>query len=134
MTERKPKTLFSEEDRLLCKELLEQGHSFAFIAQALGREASVVRRWAVRLAMVHSKRPWDDKDKAAARKLLEDGVKPYAIAEALGRSANSVYAFMSRIRAETPPPKPAVRRDPYIAWMIAQEYLRRRVDRSVNSK
>jgi len=126
MAERKPKTLFSDEDRMLCKELLEQGHSFAFIAQAMGREASVVRRWAVRLALVDSRRPWGDKDKVTARKMLAEGAKPCEVAEALGRSTNSVYAFMSRIRAEPQPPKPVIRREPYIQWMLAQEHLRRR--------
>ena len=131
---------FSEEDRLLAKELLEQGHSIRFVAGTLGRAKSVVRRWVTRLALDSTRRPWSEADKEACREMHDRGMKIPEIADAMKRSADSVAAVLSAMSRRPTPPKapprvpPAPRaREPYVAWMVAQEKLRRRVDRSVNT-
>ena len=130
------KRLFSEEDRLLVRDLLLQGHSLRFVAATLGRDASVVRRWATRISLVNSRRPWSEEDTAKALALRARGAKAGEIAEALDRSANSVSAFIAGVRREEdrvkalpppPPPPPPAPRDLYVQWVIAQEYVRRKI-------
>ena len=127
------KKSFSEEDRILVRDMLLQGHTLRFVADTLGRDASVVRRWATRLSLVNSHRPWSEEDKAKALALRARGAKAGEIAEALDRSSNAVSAFLAgvrreedRIRALPPPPPPPAPRDIYVQWVIAQEYLRRK--------
>lgn len=130
--------LFSEEDRILAKELLEQGHSLKFVADTLGRLESGVRRWATRLALVSARRPWSEADKKLCREMRSRGAHVKEIAETLERSANSVHAVISAMNRKpppkpVPPPAPPAPREPYVQWMVAQEKLRRRVDRGVNT-
>lgn len=141
---------FTEEDRVFAKTLLEQGHSFAFIADRLGRDQSVVRRWAVRLQLVRGRRPWTDEDRAQAIKMRAQGASMKEISNALERSQGSITGLLSTVRrvqerldllrkkaeekkAEALKAQAEAQRDPYVRWMVAQERLRRRVDRGVNT-
>jgi transposase len=140
---------FTEEDRVFAKTLLEQGHSFAFIADKLGRDQSVVRRWAVRLQLVRCRRPWTEEDRAHAIAMRARGADMKVISNALERSQGSITGMLSTVKrvqehlemlrkkAEEEKSKALkakeAQHDPYVRWMVAQERLRRRVDRVVNT-
>jgi hypothetical protein len=136
--------LFSEEELHLAKELLAQGHSLAFVAEALGRRETSVRRWALRLSLIRSRRPWTQEDKKTCHEMRNRGASAQEIAEALERSSDSVNSMLSALSRRpkpvpppspkpAPPPAPPAPRDIYVAWLVAQEKVRRRVDRSVNN-
>jgi transposase len=126
---------FSEEDRILAKEMLGQGHTLTFISETLGRREDSVRRWAARLGLVRAYRPWNDKEKALLLDMREKGSSVKEIAEALVRSSDSVTSMLSSIsrqrnvakqKGKPLREKSKPHQEPYIAWMIAQEKIRRR--------
>lgn len=139
---------FTEKERALAKEMLEQGHSFYFIGGALGRDQSVVRRWAIRTGLVAKVQriPWSDEDLAKAVEMRARGTGMKRIAQVLNRSDRSIAWMLSVLKgdierqksllaraAPQAPPAPPEPRDIFVAWMVAQEKVRRRVDRSVNT-
>lgn len=123
---------FSDEDQATTRALLEDGYSYVSISEVLGREESVVRRWAKRMGLDYRQRPWTRHERAKALELRRRGLGTGEVAEMLDRTPSSVKAILAAISREKnlPPPAPEPReppaRDLFVQWLIAQEKIRRR--------